>query len=76
MSRGEKLLRSAAASAGSPVGVVQAGVALSSQGANLLPVGHQLVFLHVDLGGVLRMRLLQTTCISTQGVHLVDKHSK
>ena len=56
-----------------PVGVVEAGVALGSQRADLLPVGDELVLLQVDLGGVLRVCLLQALCVSTQSVHLEDR---
>lgn len=45
-------------------------MALGRQGADLLPVGDQLVLLQVDLGGVLGVRLLQTLHVSAQRVHL------
>lgn len=53
-----------------PVGVVETGVALSGQSANLFPVGDEFVFLQMDLGGVLWMSLLQALCIATQCVDL------
>lgn len=53
------------------VGVVEAGAALSSQSADLLPVGDELVLLQVDLGGILGMRLLQTLHFDTECVDLV-----
>lgn len=53
------------------VGVVEAGVAFSSQSSDLLPVGDQLVLFQMDLGSVLRVGLLQALCVSSQSVHLV-----
>lgn len=54
-----------------PIGVVQAGVALSGQGANLFPVGDEFVLLQMDLGSILGMCLLQALCITTQCVYLI-----
>lgn len=58
------------------VGVVEARVALGRQGADLLPVGNQLVLLQVDLGGVLGVRLLQTLHVSAQRVHLSHRQRR
>lgn len=58
---------------GSPVGVVEAGVAFGSQGADLLPVGDELVPLLLYLIGVLGVRLLQTLRLHAQGVDLGDE---
>lgn len=56
-----------------PVGVIQAGVALSGQCANLLPVSDKLVFLQMDLGGILGMCLLKALCITTKCVDLIER---
>lgn len=56
-----------------PVGVIQAGVALSGQSTNLLPVGDELVFLQMDLGGILGMCLLKALCITTKCVDLIER---
>lgn len=45
-------------------------MALSSQGADLLPVGNELVSLEVDLRGILGVSLLQTLRFTAQSVHL------
>lgn len=47
-------------------------MALSSKSANLFPVGDEFVLLQMDLGGILRMRLLQALCITTQCVNLIE----
>lgn len=54
-----------------PVGVIEASVTLSSQSANLLPVGDEFILLQMDLGGILGIRLLQTLNIATQCVDLI-----
>lgn len=59
-----------------PVGVVEAGVALRGQSADLLPVGDEFVLLQVDLGGVVGVCLLQALCISTQCVDLRKEKTK
>ena len=45
-------------------------MSLCSQGADLLPVGDQLLSLHLDLGGAQRVGLLQAVGLSTQGFDL------
>lgn len=59
-----------------PVGVVQASVALSGQGANLFPIGDEFILLQMDLGGILGMCLLQALCITTQWVDLIEREEK
>lgn len=55
-----------------PVGVVEAGVTLGGQRADLLPVGDELVALQVDLGGVLGVGLLQALGLAAKSVYLRD----
>lgn len=58
-----------------PVGVIEASVTLSSQSANLLPVGDEFILLQMDLGGILGIRLLQTLNIATQCVDLIEREN-
>ncbi len=55
-----------------PVGIIEAGMALSSQSANLFPVGDEFVLLQVDLGGILGMCLLQAFSITTESIDLIE----
>lgn len=53
-----------------PVGVVEAGVSLGRQSPDLLPVGNELLSLHLDLRGAQRVGLLQAVGLGTQGFDL------
>ncbi len=55
-----------------PVGIIEAGMALSSQSANLFPVGDEFILLQVDLGGILGMCLLQAFSITTESIDLIE----
>lgn len=45
-------------------------MSLCGQGADLLPVGDQLLSLHLDLGGAQRVGLLQAVGLGAQGFDL------
>lgn len=49
-------------------------MSLRGQGADLLPVGDQLLSLHLDLGGTQRVGLLQAVSLGTQGFDL-ERHA-
>lgn len=56
-----------------PIGVIQVGMAFSGQSANLFPVSDKFIFLQMDLRGILGMGLLQTLCITSQCVNLIER---
>lgn len=51
-------------------------MALSGEGANLLPVGDEFVLLQEDLRGVLWVRLLQAFRITAKCVNLIQKNAR